>query len=164
MNNLLNPAVTVAAIVEREGRFLFVEEQTSAGLVINQPAGHLEVDETLPAAVAREALEETGWHIEPDALVGIYQWRRQRRQVTVVRFAFAARCVSHDAQRPLDDGIVRPLWLSAAEIRQAGERLRSPLVLRCVEDYLAGRRFPLEILRGIVPEPIDARHSSAQRR
>lgn len=155
MKDSLNPAVTVAAIVERRGRFLFVEEQTSTGLAINQPAGHLEAHESLPQAVTREALEETAWHIQPEALVGVYLWRRPQREVTIVRFAFAARGVRHADGLELDEGIVRTLWLSRAELDQRRHRMRSPLVARCVDDYLAGRRFPLDVVAGIAPSPGD---------
>lgn len=161
MSESLNPSITVAAVIERDGRFLLVEERTSGGLVINQPAGHLEVNETLVDAVIRETLEETGYHFEPQSLLGVYQWRRQSRQKTVVRFAFAGRCPRHDHLRPLDQDIVRTLWLTPPELQQQRPRLRSPLVMRCIDDYLCGRRFPLEVLGGIVPEPVDGGHQLA---
>ncbi|MDQ7988003.1 MAG: NUDIX hydrolase [Candidatus Dactylopiibacterium sp.] len=141
------PHVTVAAVVEREGRFLLVEEQTDQGVRLNQPAGHLEAGESLGAACVREALEETAHHVEPEALVGIYRWPRPAGDITYLRFAFAARLTGFEAGRALDTGIIRAVWLTPQEIAQAAARLRSPLVLQCVEDHLAGRRYPLELMR-----------------
>jgi len=126
------------------GRFLFVEEHTRAGLRLNQPAGHLEVGETLAAAAVRETLEETGYHVAPTALVGIYRWQAPETGATFVRFAFAADVAGHEAGRPLDDGIVRALWLDHDELAARRDVHRSPLVLRCVDDFLAGRRLPLD--------------------
>jgi ADP-ribose pyrophosphatase YjhB (NUDIX family) len=146
MAEIWKPDVTVAAIVEREGRFLLVEEQTESGLLFNQPAGHLEDEESLKAAVIRETLEETAWDFEPEELVGIYRWRVPGRNVTYLRFAFSGRLGSHHAHRELDEGIVRAVWQTPAEIRAGRERHRSPLVERCVEDYLSGRRAPLDLL------------------
>ena len=140
------PNVTVAAIVERDGRFLLVEEQTENGLMFNQPAGHLEDKESLVAAAIRETLEETAWEFVPEALVGIYRWRVPGRDVTYLRVAFCGRLGSHHPDRPLDEGIVRAVWQSAAEIRAGRDRHRSPLVVRCMEDYLSGRRAPLDLL------------------
>ena len=140
------PNVTVAAIVERDGRFLLVEEQTENGLMFNQPAGHLEDKESLVAAAIRETLEETAWEFVPEALVGIYRWRVPGRDVTYLRVAFCGRLGSHYPDRPLDEGIVRAVWQSAAEIRAGRDRHRSPLVVRCMEDYLSGRRAPLDLL------------------
>jgi 8-oxo-dGTP pyrophosphatase MutT (NUDIX family) len=140
------PVTTVATIVARDGRFLVVEEQTKGGVRINQPAGHLEAGETLAAAAARETLEETGYRVTPTALVGIYRWQAPEAGATFIRFAFAADVAGHDAQRPLDEGILRALWLSYDELVTMKGRHRSPLVLRCVDDYLAGRRHALELL------------------
>lgn len=141
------PNATVAAIVERDGRFLLVEEQTSAGLMLNQPAGHWEQGETLLAATRREAYEETGWHVEPTALVGIYAApKHDEPELVYLRFAFVCTALDHDADAVLDDGIVRPLWLTAEEIAASVDRQRSSLVHRCVQDYLAGRRYPLDLL------------------
>ena len=145
-----NPEVTVAAIVEREGRFLLVEEQTESGLRFNQPAGHLEDQESLRAAVIRETLEETAWDFVPEELVGIYRWRVPERGVTYLRFAFCGRLGSHHAHRALDEGIVRAVWQGPAEIHAGRDRHRSPLVVRCVEDYLAGRRAPLALLSDVI--------------
>ena len=138
------PVVTVATIVDRDGAFLFVEEETSAGVRINQPAGHLELGETLAAAATRETLEETGYRVTPTALVGIYRWHSPDSGATFIRFAFVADVVAHDAARLLDDGILRVLWLSYDEIEAQRAKHRSPLVLRCVDDYRAGSRRPLE--------------------
>ena len=143
------PHVTVAAIVERDGRFLMVEEAADTGVALNQPAGHLEEHESLLAAVVRETLEETAWHFQPDALLGVYRWHNPRNHVTYLRFAFTGVLQRHEPQRPLDQGILRTLWLSAAEIRAAAERHRSPHVQHCVDDYLAGRRPPLDSLRDL---------------
>ncbi len=142
------PAVTVAAVTEREGRFLLVEERSAEGeRVLNQPAGHWEPGETLVEASVREALEETGWRFLPRALVGVYRWHSAAADETYLRFAFCGDADSFDPQRPLDEAILRTVWLSAAELRLlAPSRLRSPLVLACIEDYLAGRRCPLDFI------------------
>ena len=140
------PNVTVAAVVERDGRFLLVEEHTERGLLFNQPAGHLEADESIVAAVARETLEETAWDFSPRHLVGVYRWRPSGSEVTYLRFAFSGVLGTHHADRALDEGIVRAVWLSPDEIRNGRDRHRSPLVVRCMEDYLAGIRAPLDLL------------------
>lgn len=140
------PNVTVAAVVERNGSFLLVEEQTASGIRYNQPAGHLEAGESLLDAVVRETLEESAWRFVPTALVGIYQYRQQDSGITYLRFAFAGELSGHDAGRTLDTGILRALWMPPAEIRACSDRHRSPLLMQCVDDYLAGRRHPLHLL------------------
>ena len=147
MNRIWKPNVTVAALIERAGSFLLVEEETEDGLRFNQPAGHLDEGESLVAACAREALEETAWSFTPASLVGIYQWPRPQGDITYLRFAFAGDLGEHDAGRTLDAGIQRAVWMTPDEIRASAERHRSPLVWQCVSDYLAGRRFPLDLVR-----------------
>ena len=147
MNRVWKPNVTVAAIVEREGRFLLVEEETEDGVRFNQPAGHLDEGESLVAACAREALEETAWSFTPTGLVGVYQWPQPQGDITYLRFAFAGELGAHDAGRELDAGIRRAVWMTPDEIGAAEQRHRSPLVWQCVSDYLVGRRFPLDLLR-----------------
>lgn len=149
MSSIWKPSVTVAAIIERDQRFLLVEEQTAEGIKFNQPAGHLDPGESLVAAAAREALEETAHEFIPDTLVGVYlsryQSSRMNEDVTYLRFAFTGTLGAiHD--RPLDDGILRTVWMSHQEIMATQDRHRSPLVLKCVEDYLAGQRFPLSVI------------------
>ena len=129
-----------------QGRFLLVQECAAGKRVLNQPAGHLEDGESLLAAVRREVLEETAWQFEPQALVGIYRWRHPESGITFVRFTFAGALLGHDNGRILDPDIEQVVWLSDAEIRQQQDSVRSPLVLSCVDDYLAGRSWPLEIL------------------
>lgn len=145
--------MTVAAIAERDGRFLLVEEAADGRLVLNQPAGHLDEGESLIAAVARETLEETAWHFRPESLVGIYRWPHPEKGVTYLRFAFAGPVLGHEPERRLDEGIVRAVWLTPGELRAEAGRHRSPLVQRCVDDYLAARGFPVGILSdlGAVP-------------
>ncbi len=143
------PSVTVAAVVEREGRFLLVEEQTAEGIRLNQPAGHLDPGESLLAAAARETLEETAYAFTPTQLIGVYLWRSGQPSgngATYLRFAFAGELGAHDRGRALDDGILRALWLTREEIAERAAEHRSPLVQRCVDDYLAGVRYPLELL------------------
>ena len=140
------PHVVAAAIVEQDGKFLVVEEHTAEGLRLNQPAGHWERGETLVEAVRREALEETAHHVEPTALVGCYTTHYPRRDITYQRFAYVCEVAGFDADRALDDGIVRTLWLTPEELATHPTPHRSPLVMRCVEDYLAGRRFPLDFV------------------
>jgi 8-oxo-dGTP pyrophosphatase MutT (NUDIX family) len=147
---IVRPAVTVAAIVERGGAFLLVRERTRSGLRLNQPAGHLEAGETLAAGVARETLEEAAWHVEPEALVGVYRWEAPDTGATFVRFAFAARALGFVPGRVLDEGIVDALWIGYDEIVARSDEHRSPLVLRCIDDYRAGRRFPLEFVREVI--------------
>jgi 8-oxo-dGTP pyrophosphatase MutT (NUDIX family) len=139
------PNVTVAAVIERGGRFLLVEERTEGGLMLNQPAGHLELGESLVQGVVRETLEETAYDFHPRYVLGIYRWRKPGTETTYLRFAFTGDTSAHHPARALDDGIVRTLWLSAEEIRKSKPRHRSPLVVDCMEAYLQGRRFPLEI-------------------
>lgn len=140
------PNVTVAAVVQRDGKFLLVEEETDAGLAFNQPAGHLEPGESLVAAVAREALEETAYHFKPTHLVGIYNWRHPTKDVTYLRFAFAGELRGWEADRQLDDGIVAARWLTLDEVQATQVRHRSPLVRRCIDDLLAGKAYPLDLL------------------
>lgn len=140
------PHVTVATVVVRDGRLLLVEEAIDRRQVLNQPAGHLEPDESLAAAAVRETLEETGWTVRLSAFIGTYQWTAPDG-TPFLRFAYAAEPVSHDPDRPLDDGILRALWLTPAELKADPDRLRSPLVWQVVEDYLAGQRHPLSIVK-----------------
>jgi ADP-ribose pyrophosphatase YjhB (NUDIX family) len=140
------PHVTVASVIEQQGKFLLVEENSSDGLVFNQPAGHLESGESLVQAVIRETLEETAYHFRPEWLLGVYRWQHPRKDITYLRFAFGGSITGHDAARELDTGIVRAAWLALDEIRGLSQRHRSPLVLNCIEDYRAGKRYPLDIL------------------
>ena len=140
------PNVTVAAVVERNGAFLLVEEETAHGIRYNQPAGHLEAGESLLDAVIRETLEETAWHFTPTALLGIYQYRHVGDGVTYLRFAFTGELTAHQPGRALDAGILRALWLPPDAIRASRAQHRSPLVLQCMDDYLSGRRHPLHLL------------------
>ena len=140
------PNVTVAAVIERDGRFLLVEEETADGIRFNQPAGHLEDGESLLDAVVRETLEESRYVFRPTALVGIYQWPRPQGDVTYLRFAFAGEIVSEEPDRPLDVGIIAPRWLTLDEVKECAARHRSPLILQCIEDLAAGKRYPLELI------------------
>jgi 8-oxo-dGTP pyrophosphatase MutT (NUDIX family) len=146
------PDVTVAALIERDGRFLVVEERIGRRIVINQPAGHVEDGETLEAAVRRETLEETAWHFTPSALLGLYLWRSPRGHSTL-RIAFVGTVDRFESQRRLDPPVLRTHWLTRAELAERGERLRTPLVLRCIDDYLAGQRLPLASLASMQSEP-----------
>ncbi len=142
------PSVTAAAIIERDGRFLLVEEHTPEGLRLNNPAGHLDPGESPQQAAVREALEETACVFVPDRLLGVYLARMQRpatgEDVTYVRFAYGGSAAEPDPARSLDHGIVRTLWMTPEEVRGSRDRHRSPLVVRCVEDFLAGTRYPLD--------------------
>jgi len=140
--------VTVAAIIERDGRYLLVEEHTPEGLRLNNPAGHLDPGESPQHGVEREALEETTRTFRAEAVVGVYLSRFQRgdEDITYLRFAFCGSVGEPDPKRQLDHGIVRTLWMTPDEVRASADRHRSPLVLRCIEDHLAGRRFPLDLV------------------
>lgn len=140
-----NPHVTVACVVEKDGRFLLVREMIDGCEQLNQPAGHLEANETLQEAAKRETLEETGWRIELTGVVGIDLYTAPANGITYVRTTFIANAVTHLPQLPLDQGIIGPIWLDRDEIASRREQLRSPMVLQIVDDYLAGRRFPLEV-------------------
>ncbi|MGW8228040.1 MAG: NUDIX hydrolase [Gammaproteobacteria bacterium] len=126
-----------------------VEEIDNAEAVFNQPAGHVEPDESLLAAVIRETLEETTWHFQPEFLIGIYRWQRPDSDAIYLRHCFSGTAVQQDAERQLDRGILRTLWLSLAELQQQAWRMRSPLVLACLEDYVAGQRYPLSLYRDL---------------
>ena len=140
------PSVTVAAVMERDGRFLLVEELADGRRALNQPAGHLDPGESLLEACAREVLEETAHRFTPTSLVGIYRWHYAAQDVTFLRFAFAGRIAGVETGRALDREIVAVHWLTPAELAARRDAHRSPLVARCVEDFLAGRHFPLEVL------------------
>lgn len=128
------PHITVAAVVERDARFLMIEEVIDGKAVFNQPAGHLEAGESLPKAAQRETFEETGWHVEPSGFLGVSVCENPRGN-TYVRITFVARALEHDPKAQLDDGIIRALWMSAEEIRAKRDLLRSPMVLKAIEDY-----------------------------
>ena len=150
MNERWKPSVTVAAIIERGGLFLLVEEHTPEGVKLNNPAGHLDPGESLIEGCAREALEETAHDFRPTSLVGVYMSRMQRastgEDITYLRFAFCGELGKQQSGRPLDAGIIRTVWLRADEIRASSARHRSPMVLRCMEDYLAGQRYPMDLI------------------
>jgi 8-oxo-dGTP pyrophosphatase MutT (NUDIX family) len=142
-----HPHITVATIIEEAGRFLFVEEIKAGKRVLNQPAGHLEANETLREAALRETLEETGWDVRLTGVVGIYLYTAPSNGVTYQRVCFSARALHHHPERALDEGIVAAPWLSRDELAAQPQRWRSELVLRCVDDYLANAAFPLEVIR-----------------
>lgn len=145
--NLWKPHATVAAVAEQSGRFLLVEELIDGRLLLNQPAGHLDEDESLLDAVVRETREESAWDFEPSALIGLYLWKEPSGQSTFLRAAFAGHCRQHHPEQALDTGVQRAVWMSREDIIAAQDRLRSPLVLRCIDDYLRGCRYPLELLQ-----------------
>ena len=162
MPNRWKPNVTVSAVIERDQRFLLVEEDTSDGLRLNTPAGHLDPAETPVQACAREVLEEAAYSFEPTALVGIYMNRfirtRSGSDITYLRFAFAGELGQHHAHRTLDDGIARTVWLSLEEVKATAHLHRSPVVLQSIQDYLAGQRFDLGMIKAdpsiySIPEP-----------
>ncbi len=140
------PHATVAAIVEQDGKFLLVEESTERGNRFNQPAGHLEDNESLLQAVVRETLEETAYQFEPQAFLGIYHWKHEHNDTTYLRFAYIGSVSNHQPLLALDDGIIRAVWMTIDEIRSKHLLLRSPQVLSCIEDYLRGKKFPLSVV------------------
>lgn len=149
MSEVWKPHATVAAIIERDNRFLMVEELADGQTVYNQPAGHLDPGESLQQAAVREAQEETAWQFTPEYISGIYRWDQTATNRCFLRVAFVGSCNNHDANQPLDKGIIRALWLSRDELAAQPEKLRSPLVLRCIDDYLDGKKYPLELLTDI---------------
>jgi ADP-ribose pyrophosphatase YjhB (NUDIX family) len=148
--DIWKPHVVVAAVIERDGRFLLVEEETEEGIRFNQPAGHLEEGESLLDAVRREVFEETAHRFEPEALLGVYRWRHPIKGRTYLRFAFLGQIIGHEPDSPLDTGILRAAWLTEDEIRACRDRHRSPLVQRCLEDYRAGCRHTLDLIHEIL--------------
>lgn len=143
------PDLTVAAVVERDGRFLIVEERIGGQLVFNQPAGHVEDGESITEAVVRETREETAWGFIPSAVLGCYLWRNPRNGRTTLRVAFCGEAHDHQPSQPLDRGIHGAYWRTRNELAASPDRLRSPLVLQCIDDYLAGARFDLSLLQSI---------------
>lgn len=154
--DIWRPHVTVATVVPRDGRFLLVEEDVRGRIVLNQPAGHLDPNEPIQHAAIRETLEETGWDIELDCLLCVQQWRSAESGRQFVRFTFGGVPVHHHADRALDDGILRALWLTREEIAAESARLRSPMVLASVDDWLAGHRLPLDTIRWLASETATA--------
>ncbi len=139
--------VVVACVVERDGKFLLVEEDVGGARVINQPAGHWEANETLVEAARREALEESGWDVEPTEVLGIYEFKPEELDYTFLRIAFVAKAVKHHPERPLDTGIADAIWLTREELVARSHQHRGPAVIRCVDDYLGGQRYPLSLVQ-----------------
>jgi 8-oxo-dGTP pyrophosphatase MutT (NUDIX family) len=140
------PHATVAAIVEDNGKFLLVEETTDRGNRFNQPAGHLEDNESLIEAVIRETLEETAYTFKPEALLGVYHWKHEHNNTTYLRFAYIGSVSNHQPELALDEGIIRTVWMTADEIRSNAKLMRSPQVITCIEDYLNGQKFSLSVV------------------
>lgn len=140
------PRTTVAAVIQHNDQFLLVEEEIRGKLTLNQPAGHLEPDESLIEAVIRETQEETAWQFTPEHLVGIYRWIHPLKGDTYIRYCFSGQATQHDPTQALDDDIHQALWLTYEQIEARYTDLRSPLVLECFLDYMAGHRYPLDIL------------------
>ncbi len=143
------PHVTVASILKQNDKYLFVQERKDKRLVLNQPAGHWEQGETLIEAAIRETLEETCWHFEPQAITGIYQWHHQRRDETFLRFCFSGTMLDHDSTRTLDSDIESIIWLTEDELSAQQDLHRSPLVQRCMDDYLSGIQHDLRIISSL---------------
>lgn len=141
------PHIVVAAIVERDGRYLIVEEMIAGDMRLNQPAGHWERGESLIEAVRRETLEESAWEVEPRSFLGVYIWQPASLPYPFVRFAFVADALRHHPERSLDEGIVRALWLTPDELLARGPELRSPSVMQCIDDHRAGRSYPLSMIQ-----------------
>jgi 8-oxo-dGTP pyrophosphatase MutT (NUDIX family) len=150
----LRPDLTVAAVVERDGKFLLVEERVGNRMVFNQPAGHVERGEQFLDAVIRETLEETAWTFQPQALTGIYFWEQTEKQRSFLRVCYSGDVIEHDPHRPLDRGIERAVWLDRDQIVARSARLRSPMVLRCIDDYLDGARYPLDVAKHILKDAL----------
>lgn len=150
----MRPDLTVAAVVERDGRFLLVEERAGNRMVFNQPAGHVERGEQFIDAVVRETLEETAWTFRPRALIGIYLWEHPEKQRSFLRVAYSGEVLEHDPHRPLDRGIERAVWLDRDQIVARSARLRSPMVLRCIDDYLEGACYPLDVAKHVLKDAI----------
>jgi ADP-ribose pyrophosphatase YjhB (NUDIX family) len=140
------PHVTVATIIEQDNRYLMVYEEADGKKVYNQPAGHLDPNETLKEAAIRETLEETGWSIELTGVVGVNLYTAPSNGITYFRTTFIAKALSHDTQLPLDTGIIEAVWLTYEELVAHKDQLRSPMTLQIIEEYRAGRRFPLEVV------------------
>lgn len=144
------PNVTVASLIELDGKFLMVEEESPAGPVLNQPAGHLEPNESLEAAVIRETIEETGYHFTPDAIIGSYLWHNTANETTYFRTTYSGSVCNKTIETTLDDGIIRALWMTHAEILAEKSRLRSPIILESINDYLSGKRYPLDLIKSFI--------------
>ena len=144
-----SPHITVAAVLEKDNRFLLVQENIAGKQVINQPAGHLEDNETLLQATSREVLEETGWHYQPRSLIGIYHWKSSTNADTFLRFCFTGDLLEHEPHRDLDSAIEQVLWLEQDELYKRAAQMRSPLVQKCIDDYLRGIRIDLSVLNHI---------------
>jgi len=142
------PNATVAAVIERDNAFLMVEERIDGQSVINQPAGHLNDNESLVQAVIREVREETAWTFQPQALLGIYRWQHPVKKLTHMRTTFIGDVIEHDPKQMLDSPIIRAAWFTRDQLQKEGN-LRSPMVLRCIDDYLNGQQFPLELLHDV---------------
>ena len=140
------PHATVATIVCKQNKFLMVEEHRDGLNVLNQPAGHIENDESLAEAAVRETLEETKWDVTPESFIGIYTLQA-KNGITYIRNCLEARPIEYHNQAKLDDGIIAAHWMSYEEILENSHRLRSPLVRQCIEDFLSGQRYPLDILK-----------------
>lgn len=149
----VKPDLTVASVIERNGQYLLVEERVGHGLVFNQPAGHVERGERFIDAAIRETLEETAWTFQPEALVGIYFWEQPEKHRSFLRFTFCGAATHHHPSRRLDRGIERALWLTRDEIAARSSRLRSPMVLQCIDDYVQGRRYPMELVSEYLRDP-----------
>jgi len=153
MSDLWYPHLTVATIVENNGNFLMVKEVSDGKTVFNQPAGHVDKDETLFDAAVRETLEETGWHVKIDTLVGFYLYTSPRNKTTYFRALFSATAICHDKGRELDVGILEAPWLSREQVKEHADMLRSTMVLQCIDDYLSGKRLPLDCISHL---PVEA--------
>ncbi len=150
-NDVWRPHVTVACVVADRDRYLMVEEEVGGCVAYNQPAGHLDDFESLQHAAVRETREETGWTVALTHLIGVHQWRSKEHGDVVVRFTFAAKPLSHDPHQPLDTGVRRALWMTREDIAGLGERLRSPMILMSIDDWLAGQRLPLSVIANLMP-------------
>ncbi len=148
------PDLTVAAVVRRDERFLIVEERIKGSLVLNQPAGHVEDGESIIEAAVRETLEETAWHLRPQHLLGLYLWRNPSNGTSILRIAVTGEVTRHEPTRTLDRGIVAAHWMTRAELIDRPTRLRSPLVLRCIDDFVGGQRHDLGALNYLAAQPI----------